>query len=81
MAGHILMNNFPDNWNQKLKGLQKIDWSRDNPIWDGNLLLNGKMIKSKEGIIHAANHILDYCNAKECHIDLRKQKIECKISV
>ena len=81
MAGRVLMNNFPDTWNQKLKGLQKIDWSRDNPIWDGNLILNGKMIKNKTGIINAANEILVCCDAKSHRISLEERQIECKICV
>lgn len=81
MTGRVLMDNFPDTWNQKLKGLQKIDWSRDNPVWDGSLILNGKMIKNKIGIINAANEILVYCGAKEHKIELEKQQIECKVSV
>lgn len=80
MVGHVLIANFSDDWHHKLKGLQKINWSRSNPIWNGNLILNGKMIKNKIGIINAANEILSKCNAEKHRIESGEQ-IECTISV
>lgn len=61
MAGHILVTQFPDSWKEKIKGLQKIDWARDSPIWEGKIVLDGKMIKNKVGIKKAANEILRGC--------------------
>jgi DNA sulfur modification protein DndB len=61
MAGHVLVTQFPDNWKQKLKGLQKIDWARDSPVWQGKLLLDGKMLKNRNGIKKAAEVILQAC--------------------
>jgi DNA sulfur modification protein DndB len=61
MAGHVLVTQFPDNWKQKLKGLQKIDWARDSPVWQGKLLLDGKMLKNRNGIKKAAVVILQAC--------------------
>ena len=80
MVGHVLIDNFPDDWHQKLKGLQKINWSRSNPTWNGNLILNGRMIKNKIGIINAANEILSKCNAGKHRIESGEQ-IECTVSV
>lgn len=62
MVGHVLITNFPDTWKQKLKGLQKIDWSRENPIWDGKIMLDGRMLKQKRGIKMAAQVILTECD-------------------
>ena len=38
-----------------------MDWSRTNPDWEGQLMLNGRMLKSKLGIELAANTILKKC--------------------
>ena len=56
MVGHILTKN--PNWKEKLKGLQKIDWRRDSPIWKDKVVMDGKMLKNRLGIKRAANEIL-----------------------
>ncbi len=61
MVGHILVTQFADSWKDKLKALQKIDWGRDSPVWQGKLMLDGKMLKTKGGIKKAANVILHEC--------------------
>lgn len=61
MVGHVLTSKFPDTWKSQLKGLQKIDWARDSPIWEGKIMLDGKMLKQKAGIRKAANVILNEC--------------------
>ncbi|HXG74816.1 MAG TPA: DNA sulfur modification protein DndB [Candidatus Nitrosotenuis sp.] len=61
IAGHILITQFPDSWKQKLRGLQKVDWARDSPIWQGKLMLDGKMLKNRIGIKKAAEVILQAC--------------------
>lgn len=62
MAGHVLITQYPDSWKQKLKPLEKIDWARDSQIWDGKLLIDGRMIKTKAGIKKAADEILKACD-------------------
>ena len=71
IAGNILIEEFPDRWDKKLVNLKKIDWSRDNPEWDGRLILNGQMVKHALGIERAANLIL-----KKCGITLSPQREE-----
>lgn len=61
LVGYVLTTQFPDTWKQKLKGLQKIDWLRDSSIWEGKIMLDGRMIKQKAGIKNAANVILHEC--------------------
>ena len=61
LAGNQLIKKFPDNWMRKLAGLQKIDWSRTNPEWDGKIIIHGKMTKTKSGMIAAAKIIEKYC--------------------
>ena len=60
-VGNVLLNEYPSDWKQKLAHLQDIDWSRNNPEWEGKLLLKGRMLKSKLGIDLAANAILKKC--------------------
>ncbi len=69
MMGYVLTSRYPDQWKQKLKTMQKINWARSNPQWDGKLVIDGRMIKSKVGIDMAALLIL-----KECGLD--KEKID-----
>ena len=61
IVGHVLQNEYPSNWKQKLTSLQNIDWSRSNSDWEGKLLIKGRMLKSKLGMELAANIILKKC--------------------
>lgn len=63
MAGFVLIEDFPDTWKQKLQALQKINWLRDNPDWEGKLALDGRMLKQKKAYQQAANLILAKCGA------------------
>lgn len=63
LVGNILLQR-PD-WKEKLKGLQKIDWRRDCPIWQNKVVMDGKMLKNRLGIKRAANEILKNLNVQE----------------
>lgn len=65
MIGHVLTTQFPDSWKQKLRGLQKVRWERDDPIWEGKLVIDGRMLKTKLGIQKAANVILIACGVNK----------------
>ena len=69
IVGNVLVNYYP-NWKQKLTSLQDINWSRTNPDWEGQLMLNGRMLKSKLGIELAANTIL-----KKCGVPLSNERL------
>ncbi len=56
MVGHVLTRR--KNWKQKIRGLQDIDWSRNSPIWQDKVVMDGKMLKNRLGIKRAANEIL-----------------------
>ena len=58
IAGHIITQR-PD-WKDKIKGLQKIDWRRNSPIWQNKVVMDGKMLKNRLGIKRAANEILSH---------------------
>jgi DNA sulfur modification protein DndB len=61
IVGHVLTTEFPDSWKEKLKGLQKIEWEKSSPVWEGKIMIDGRMIKNKVGIKKAANEILQKC--------------------
>ena len=73
IAGRFLIKEFPDDWQDKLRSLKKIDWSRDAPEWDGRLIINGQMQKQIIGIELAANIIMKKCGL---HLSAQRQKIE-----
>lgn len=64
IVGNILMTEYPDNWKEKLRGLKRINWSRNNPEWNGRLIINGQMQKNILGIQLAANIVLQKCGVK-----------------
>lgn len=76
IAGRIIVTEFPEDWKEKLKGLKKINWSRDDPIWEGRLIVNGQMQKQSAGIELAANTILQKCGVT---LSEYRQKVEDKL--
>ena len=70
IVGNVLVNDHPSDWKQKLTSLRDINWSRTNPDWEGQLMLNGRMLKSKLGIELAANTIL-----KKCGVSLSDERL------
>lgn len=61
IMGHVLITKYPKSWKQKLEGLQNVDWARDSPIWEGKVVVEGRMLKQKAGIKKAAEIILNEC--------------------
>lgn len=64
MAGREIIKQFPDTWEKKLSGLSKLVWSRDNPVWEGNLLQGKKMVRTTIGIALGACVIIRSCGSK-----------------
>lgn len=56
LVGYVLTQR--SNWKNKLRGLQKIDWQKNSPIWQDKVVMDGKMLKNRLGIKRAANEIL-----------------------
>ena len=61
IAGKKLIQKYPDSWESKLKNLRKIDWSRNAPEWEGNLVINGQLQRQTKGIVLAAEMIFEIC--------------------
>ena len=64
IVGRTIMEEFPDTWKEKLRGLKNINWSRSNPEWQGRLIVNKQMVKNARGIELAANTIMQKCGIK-----------------
>jgi len=71
IVGRIILQKYPENWKEKLRGLKDINWSRNNSEWEGRLLLNGRMLKTTLGVELAANTIL-----KKCGIPLSEDRLK-----
>ncbi len=74
IAGHVLVTQYPD-WEKMLKNLKTIPWERSDPIWEGKIMIDGKMIKNKVGIKKVADIILNKCNSSITLDDFEKQEI------
>jgi len=61
IVGKVMIKNYPDDWQRKLSRLSEIDWSRKNPMWDGNLIQGKKMVRTTIGIMLGASAILREC--------------------
>ncbi len=73
IVGRTMMEEFPDTWKEKLRGLKNINWSRSNPEWQGRLIVNKQMVKNARGIELAANTILQKCGIKLSESRLRHE--------
>jgi len=71
IVGRVIIQEYPENWKEKIRGLKDIDWSRNNSEWEGRLLLSGRMLKSAMGVELAANTIL-----KKCGITLSEDRLK-----
>ena len=57
MAGHALVNTHQD-WPERLAGLQKIDWARDNhELWNGRAIVHGRINKGTQHVLLTSNVI------------------------
>ena len=47
-AGAELMRDSPDDWENRLSGLQEIDWSKSNPQWEGVCVVAGSVSSNRQ---------------------------------
>ncbi len=55
--GRGLIQQRPATWQQSLKRLEKIDFARDNPVWTGRAIINGRVSKSLRAITLTSNYL------------------------
>lgn len=74
IVGRETIKKYPDTWKAKLAALSKIDWSRENPMWEGNLMQGKKMVRTTIGIMLGASTILRNCKI-EVPKELRRYEV------
>jgi DNA sulfur modification protein DndB len=58
--GTSLISLHPENWQVILERLQKIDWSRSNPEWEGRVLSDGRVSKSLSSVSLMTSYLKKY---------------------
>lgn len=59
IAGAELVRLHSNDWQRRLRGLRKLDWSRSNArLWEGRALTGGRVSKARNNIILAANVVM-----------------------
>jgi len=48
IAGRQLLREYPGEWASRLQALRKLDWSRNNRMWEGRAQTNGKMNTNRQ---------------------------------
>jgi DNA sulfur modification protein DndB len=73
-AGNTLLKLHPDDWRQRLEGLNRIDWSRGNAqVWEGRALIGGKVSKMTSNVVLTTNVIKQ---ALALPLDEEQQRVE-----
>ncbi len=58
-AGAQLLKASPKDWTKRLSKLRQVDWSRSNrALWEGRVLMAGKINKSKNNVVLATNVVV-----------------------
>lgn len=57
--GGELMVRYPGEWQSRLRRLEDVDWRRDNPVWSGRAIRNGKISKAGPSLVLTANVLRD----------------------
>ncbi len=55
--GHDLLMMETDTWKKLLTKLNKIDWSRNNPDWEGRAMNHGTISKARTNVLLSGNYI------------------------
>lgn len=58
--GASLISLHPENWQPILEKLQKIDWSRSNPEWEGRVLSESRVSKSLNSVSLMTSYLKKY---------------------
>jgi DNA sulfur modification protein DndB len=57
--GGELMAKYPRSWQSRLRRLEGLDWRRDNPVWIGRAIRNGRISKAGPSLVLTANVLRD----------------------
>ncbi|MFC1660914.1 DNA sulfur modification protein DndB, partial [Gemmatimonadota bacterium] len=55
-AGNALVRDSEEEWRDRLKGLETIDWSRSNArLWEGRAMIGGRVSKANNNVTLTTN--------------------------
>ena len=74
--GKDLLKQFPTIWKSKLKNLNKINWLKNNSIWQQRVIINGRVVKNNNSIILASNVIKKALGIK---LDAKEKALESQV--
>ena len=74
--GKDLLKQFPTNWKSKLKNLNKINWLKNNSVWQQRVIINGRVVKNNNSIILASNVIKKALGIK---LDTKEKALESQV--
>lgn len=46
-GGNKLLHTYPHDWKERIANLAKVDWKKDNPIWNDLVFVNGKVAANR----------------------------------
>lgn len=77
VAGADLMQLEPSKWKSRLKGLEKVDWSRANAgLWEGRATIGGRVSKTEANVMLTSNVLKGAMgitlSAKETKVEARR---------
>lgn len=58
-AGNALIMSHPDDWEQRLRTLEEIDWKKSNPVWENLVFVNGKVAANRSTQSAMSEYIKD----------------------
>lgn len=61
-SGATLLSIYPEDWAEHLAGLQQINWLRSNPDWEGRIMSNGRISKSRTSVSFMTAYIKKHLN-------------------
>lgn len=57
ILGNALIRTYPDTWKQHLRKIEKIDWAKENPLWEGRAMIGGRLTKAITNVLLTANYL------------------------
>ena len=77
VAGADLLQLEPARWKARLKGLEKVDWSRSNAdLWEGRATIGGRVSKTEANVMLTSNVLKDAMgvalSAQETKVEARR---------
>jgi DNA sulfur modification protein DndB len=74
IVGHDLIAADPKRWKERLRALEKVDWTRSNTkLWEGRAMVGGRVSKAYNNVILTAAALKRYLNLS---LSPEEQKVE-----